>query len=113
MAHSAYGYLIQLASAPDLADQVYRVLLDAIGDGSLAPGQRITQEDIAEHNRLRFDLRFDGWAIDVKRTCRICREESLMVRKRQRKNQGAPSAEGSQQKARESWRMRGPNWRRR
>jgi DNA-binding GntR family transcriptional regulator len=28
-------------------DQVYRRLLDAISDGSLAPGQRITQEDIA------------------------------------------------------------------
>jgi DNA-binding GntR family transcriptional regulator len=29
-------------------DRVYRSLLDAISDGSLAPGQRITQEDIAQ-----------------------------------------------------------------
>ncbi|MGE0348048.1 GntR family transcriptional regulator [Hydrogenophaga sp.] len=34
-------------TAPDLVDQVYRVLLDAISDGSLAPGQRITQDELA------------------------------------------------------------------
>ncbi|AHV92534.1 GntR family transcriptional regulator [Bordetella holmesii] len=32
----------------DFVDTVYRVLLDAITDGSLAPGERITQEEIAE-----------------------------------------------------------------
>jgi DNA-binding GntR family transcriptional regulator len=40
--------LVKLQSAPDLVDQVYRVLHDAISDGSLAPGERITQEEIAE-----------------------------------------------------------------
>ncbi|HZY20729.1 MAG TPA: GntR family transcriptional regulator [Ramlibacter sp.] len=40
--------LVRLEAAPDLVEQVYRRLLDAISDGSLAPGQRITQEDIAE-----------------------------------------------------------------
>jgi len=40
--------LVRLESAPDLVDQVYRSLLDAISEGALAPGQRITQEDIAE-----------------------------------------------------------------
>jgi len=40
--------LLKLEAAPDLVDQVYRALLDAISEGSLAPGQRITQEDIAE-----------------------------------------------------------------
>jgi DNA-binding GntR family transcriptional regulator len=40
--------LVRLEAAPDLVDQVYRQLLDAISDGSLAPGQRITQEDIAQ-----------------------------------------------------------------
>jgi DNA-binding GntR family transcriptional regulator len=40
--------LVRLEAAPDLVDQVYRRLLDAISEGSLAPGQRITQEDIAE-----------------------------------------------------------------
>lgn len=39
--------LVKLEAAPDLVDQVYRSLLDAISDGSLAPGERITQEDIA------------------------------------------------------------------
>ena len=39
--------LVKLVSSPDLVDQVYRALVDAISDGSLAPGQRITQEDIA------------------------------------------------------------------
>jgi DNA-binding GntR family transcriptional regulator len=40
--------LVKLDSAPDLVDRVYRALLDAICDGTLAPGARITQEDIAE-----------------------------------------------------------------
>ncbi|KQT11179.1 GntR family transcriptional regulator [Ramlibacter sp. Leaf400] len=40
--------LVRLQTAPDLVDQVYRSLLDAISEGTLAPGQRITQEDIAE-----------------------------------------------------------------
>ena len=39
--------LIRLETAPKLSDQVYRALVDAIADGSLAPGERITQEDIA------------------------------------------------------------------
>lgn len=40
--------LLQLEAAPDLVDQVYRALLDAISAGALAPGQRITQEELAE-----------------------------------------------------------------
>ena len=40
--------LVKLQPAPDLVDQVYRALLAAISDGSLAPGERITQEAIAE-----------------------------------------------------------------
>ena len=40
--------LVKLQSTPDLVDQVYRSLLDAISEGSLAPGERITQEDIAD-----------------------------------------------------------------
>lgn len=42
------AHLVKLEAAPDLVDQVYHSLLDAISDGSLAPGWRITQEDIAE-----------------------------------------------------------------
>ncbi|MDR7148364.1 DNA-binding GntR family transcriptional regulator [Hydrogenophaga palleronii] len=40
--------LLKLETSPDLADQVYRVLLDAISAGSLKPGQRITQEELAD-----------------------------------------------------------------
>jgi DNA-binding GntR family transcriptional regulator len=40
--------LVRLETAPDLVEQVYRRLLDAISEGTLAPGQRITQEDIAD-----------------------------------------------------------------
>jgi DNA-binding GntR family transcriptional regulator len=40
--------LVRLESAPDLVDQVYRALRDAISDGSIAPGARLTQEDIAQ-----------------------------------------------------------------
>jgi len=37
-----------LPARSDLVDATYRVLLDAITDGSLKPGERITQEEIAE-----------------------------------------------------------------
>ncbi len=40
--------LSRLDTTPDLVDQVYRRLLDAISDGTLAPGTRLTQEDVAE-----------------------------------------------------------------
>ena len=36
--------LVRLETAPDLVDQVYRALRDAISDGSIAPGARLTQE---------------------------------------------------------------------
>ena len=42
------AHLVKLETAPDLVEQVYSSLLDAISEGSLAPGERITQEDIAE-----------------------------------------------------------------
>ena len=40
--------LVALPATPGLVERVHRALLDAIGDGSLAPGARITQEDLAE-----------------------------------------------------------------
>ncbi|MBE7370027.1 GntR family transcriptional regulator [Ramlibacter pallidus] len=40
--------LLRLEASPDLVERVYRTLVDAISDGSLAPGQRITQEEIAQ-----------------------------------------------------------------
>lgn len=67
------GYLLQLESTPDLVDRVYRSLLDAISDGSLAPGARITQEEIAQQlavsrqpvlQALRL-LKKDGFVLDA------------------------------------------------
>lgn len=65
--------LHSLAAAPDLVDRVYQVLRDAICDGSLAAGSRITQEDIAERlavsrqpvlQALRL-LKRDGFVLDA------------------------------------------------
>ena len=65
--------LVKLETVPDLVDQVYLSLLDAISEGSLAPGQRITQEDIAERlavsrqpvlQALRL-LKKDGFVLDA------------------------------------------------
>ncbi len=65
--------LVQIESSPDLVDQVYRSLLDAISDGSLTPGARIMQEDIAAQlavsrqpvlQALRL-LKKDGFVLDA------------------------------------------------
>jgi DNA-binding GntR family transcriptional regulator len=40
--------LVRLQSAPDLVERVYRALVDAISEGSLTPGARLTQEEVAE-----------------------------------------------------------------
>ena len=39
--------LHRLDTAPDLAEQAYRALQQAIASGALAPGERVTQEDLA------------------------------------------------------------------
>ena len=65
--------LVSIETAPDLVDQVYRALLGAISSGSLAPGERITQEDIAQRlsvsrqpvlQALRL-LKKDGFVLDA------------------------------------------------
>ncbi len=65
--------LIKIESTPDLVEQVYASLLDAISDGTLPPGARIMQEDIAEQlavsrqpvlQALRL-LRKDGFVLDA------------------------------------------------
>lgn len=65
--------LLKIATSPDLVDQVYRSLLGAISDGSIAPGARLTQEDIAEQlavsrqpvlQALRL-LKNDGFVLDA------------------------------------------------
>jgi DNA-binding GntR family transcriptional regulator len=40
--------LTKLPTRTDYVDEVYRTLLDAITDGTLAPGARVTQEDLAD-----------------------------------------------------------------
>ena len=65
--------LVKLESTPDLVDQVYSRLLDAISEGSLAPGERLTQEGIAARlavsrqpvlQALRL-LKMDGFVLDA------------------------------------------------
>lgn len=65
--------LLRLETAPDLVERVHGVLLDAIVDGSLAPGARLTQEDIARQlavsrqpvlQALRL-LKADGLVVDA------------------------------------------------
>lgn len=60
--------------APDLTEQVYQRLLDAICDGELAPGARLTQEELAAAlavsrqpvlQALRL-LKRDGFLIDAR-----------------------------------------------
>ena len=67
------SHLIKIESTPDLVEQVYASLLDAISDGTLPPGARIMQEDIAEQlavsrqpvlQALRL-LRKDGFVLDA------------------------------------------------
>jgi DNA-binding GntR family transcriptional regulator len=40
--------LLQLTAVPDLVEQVYSRLLDAISEGTLPAGARLTQEDLAQ-----------------------------------------------------------------
>ena len=65
--------LTQLDTAPDLVDRVYRALSDAIVAGTLRPGARLTQEEIARQlavsrqpvlQALRL-LKADGLALDA------------------------------------------------
>lgn len=44
--------LKRVQSRIDYVDEVYGALLDAISDGSIAPGTRLTQEDIAEQMQV-------------------------------------------------------------
>lgn len=44
--------LRKIQARPDYVDEVYQNLLDAISDGTLAPGARITQEEIADQMQI-------------------------------------------------------------
>jgi len=41
------AFLSPITSTPDLTEQLYQRLLYAICDGELAPGARLTQEELA------------------------------------------------------------------
>lgn len=65
--------LTQLQIAPDLVDRVYTALLNAISEGQMAPGARLTQEELAEQlavsrqpvlQALRL-LKRDGLVVDA------------------------------------------------
>lgn len=65
--------LTQLQVAPDLVDQVYTSLINAISVGEMAPGARLTQEELAEQlavsrqpvlQALRL-LKRDGLVVDA------------------------------------------------
>ena len=65
--------LTHLHAAPDLVDQVYGSLMAAISRGDLAPGHRLTQEELAEKlavsrqpvlQALRL-LKKDGFVVDA------------------------------------------------
>lgn len=66
----------------------------ACGDGNASLRERL-KELAGQHRRhgyrmLHNRLRIDGWAINVKRTYRVYREEGLMVCKRRRKKLPVP-----------------------
>jgi len=65
--------LLQVQTSPDLVEQVYEQLVDAISLGQLSPGQRITQEELADQlnvsrqpvlQALRM-LKHDGLVLDA------------------------------------------------
>jgi DNA-binding GntR family transcriptional regulator len=73
IAHAPIASLTRLEAAPDLVERVYSALLNAISAGDLAPGSRITQEEIAEQlnvsrqpvlQALR-QLKLDGFVQDA------------------------------------------------
>jgi DNA-binding GntR family transcriptional regulator len=65
-----------LHTAPDLIEQVYLRLVDAIADGSLAPNARITQEEIAQ--RLSVSRQ------PVSHALQLLRRQGLVVRQGRR-----------------------------
>lgn len=65
--------IFQVQTSPDLVEQVYERLVDAISQGQLSPGQRVTQEELAEQlnvsrqpvlQALRM-LKHDGLVLDA------------------------------------------------
>jgi len=44
--------LRKIQARPDYVDEVYQTLIDAISDGTLAPGTRLTQEEIADQMQI-------------------------------------------------------------
>jgi DNA-binding GntR family transcriptional regulator len=71
--------------APDLTDQVYQRLLDAIVRGELAPGARLTQEELAS--------KLDVSRQPVLQALRLLKKDGVVVEAGRRGKRPAP--EGS------------------
>jgi DNA-binding GntR family transcriptional regulator len=71
----AMASISPIRATPDLAEQVYQRLLNAICEGDLAPGARLTQEELAASFRVSRQpvlqalrvLRKDGFVVDAGR----------------------------------------------
>ncbi len=63
--------LVKLQVAPDLVDRVYQALLDAISGGTLAPGLRITQDELA--------ARFSVSRQPVLQALRLLKQDGLVL----------------------------------
>ena len=70
----------------------YRPRDDGNDHCARAPDGTASQHRRHGYRMLHSRLRIDGWAINVKRTYRVYREEGLMVRKRRRKKLPVPRA---------------------
>lgn len=71
-----------LAATPNLIEQVHLRLVDAIADGTLAPGERLTQEEVAE--RLSVSRQ------PVSHALQILKRQGLMVEQGKRGLSVAP-----------------------
>ena len=60
--------LIKIKSAPDLVERVHASLLYAISDGTLVPGARFMQEEIAEKLAARARYQLDAQLISTGRS---------------------------------------------
>lgn len=64
-------HLVGIESSPDLTEQVYAKLLNAICDGELAPGSRLTQEECAASFKVSRQ--------PVLQALRLLKQEGLVV----------------------------------
>ena len=64
--------LEKIPNRTDYVDVVYKSLLDAISAGVLAPGERITQEDLAEKLNVSMSPRQPGCLLGSSNSFKEC-----------------------------------------